>query len=89
VVEVGADLVDSDHDEPRLPGLEQPADGFDVLLWDVVVEVADERSTCIDRRLRALHDLIASTAVVYSWNARAARLRFLARRATDEVSAPR
>jgi uncharacterized RDD family membrane protein YckC len=28
---------------------------------------------------RALHDLIAGTAVVYSWNARAARLRFLAR----------
>ncbi|HKA04378.1 MAG TPA: RDD family protein [Acidimicrobiales bacterium] len=27
---------------------------------------------------RALHDLIAGTAVVYSWNARAARLRFLA-----------
>jgi uncharacterized RDD family membrane protein YckC len=35
----------------------------------------------IDRRRRALHDLIAGTAVVYSWNARAARLRFLARRA--------
>ena len=28
---------------------------------------------------RALHDLIAGTAVVYSWDARAARLRFLAR----------
>jgi uncharacterized RDD family membrane protein YckC len=27
---------------------------------------------------RALHDLVAGTAVVYSWNARAARLRFLA-----------
>jgi uncharacterized RDD family membrane protein YckC len=27
---------------------------------------------------RALHDLIAGTAVVYSWDARAARLRFLA-----------
>jgi uncharacterized RDD family membrane protein YckC len=27
---------------------------------------------------RALQDLIAGTAVVYSWNARAARLRFLA-----------
>ena len=26
---------------------------------------------------RALHDLIAGTAVVYSWDARAARLRFL------------
>jgi uncharacterized RDD family membrane protein YckC len=28
---------------------------------------------------RALHDLIAGTAVIYSWDARAARLRFLAR----------
>ena len=31
-----------------------------------------------DRR-RALHDVIASTAVVYSWDAQAARLRFLSR----------
>ncbi len=30
---------------------------------------------------RALHDLIAGTAVVYAWDARAARLRFLAREA--------
>ena len=29
---------------------------------------------------RALHDLIAGTAVIYAWDARAARLRFLARR---------
>ena len=36
----------------------------------------------IDRRRRGLHDLIAGTAVVYSWNARAARLRFLAKRST-------
>jgi uncharacterized RDD family membrane protein YckC len=28
---------------------------------------------------RALHDVIAGTAVIYSWNARAARLRFLSR----------
>ena len=34
----------------------------------------------LDRRRRALHDLIAGTAVVYAWNARAARLRFLAKR---------
>jgi len=32
-----------------------------------------------DRR-RALHDVIAGTAVVYSWDARAARVRFLTRR---------
>ncbi|HEY1278404.1 MAG TPA: RDD family protein [Acidimicrobiales bacterium] len=32
---------------------------------------------------RALHDLIAGTAVVYSWDARAARLRFLANAPTD------
>jgi uncharacterized RDD family membrane protein YckC len=30
---------------------------------------------------RALHDLIAGSAVIYSWDARAARLRFLAREA--------
>ena len=34
----------------------------------------------VNRQRRALHDLIAGTAVVYSWNARAARLRFLAKR---------
>jgi uncharacterized RDD family membrane protein YckC len=32
----------------------------------------------VDRR--ALHDLIAGSAVVYAWDARAARVRFLARR---------
>lgn len=31
----------------------------------------------LTRDRRALHDLIAGSAVVYSWNARAARLRFL------------
>jgi uncharacterized RDD family membrane protein YckC len=31
-----------------------------------------------DRR-RALHDVIAGTAVIYSWDARAARLRFLSK----------
>ena len=34
----------------------------------------------IRRDRRALHDLIASTAVVYAWDARAARLRFLLKR---------
>jgi len=43
----------------------------------------------IDRRHRALHDLLAGTAVVYSWDARAARLRFLAKRGTDESPTPR
>jgi len=33
----------------------------------------------VHRQRRALHDLIAGTAVVYSWDARAARLRWLAR----------
>jgi uncharacterized RDD family membrane protein YckC len=33
----------------------------------------------LNRDRRALHDLIAGTAVVYDWDARAARLRFLAR----------
>ena len=32
-----------------------------------------------DRR-RALHDVIAGTAVIYSWDARAARVRFLSRK---------
>jgi uncharacterized RDD family membrane protein YckC len=32
------------------------------------------------RDRRALHDLIADTAVVYAWDARAARLRFLLKR---------
>jgi uncharacterized RDD family membrane protein YckC len=31
-----------------------------------------------DRR-RALHDVIAGTTVIYCWDARAARLRFLSR----------
>ena len=31
-----------------------------------------------DRR-RALHDVIAGTAIIYSWDARAARVRFLSR----------
>jgi uncharacterized RDD family membrane protein YckC len=34
----------------------------------------------LKRDRRALHDLLAGTAVVYAWDARAARLRFLARR---------
>lgn len=34
----------------------------------------------VRRDRRALHDLIASTAVVYAWDARAARLRFLLKR---------
>jgi len=33
----------------------------------------------VQRERRALHDLIAGTAVIYAWDARAARLRFLAR----------
>jgi uncharacterized RDD family membrane protein YckC len=38
---------------------------------------------------RALHDLIAGSAVVYSWDARAAQLRFLARQADfPEVARP-
>ncbi len=35
----------------------------------------------IQREHRALYDLITGTAVVYAWDARAARLRFLARQA--------
>jgi len=36
------------------------------------------------RDRRALQDLIAGTAVVYAWDARAARLRFLARQPTGQ-----
>jgi uncharacterized RDD family membrane protein YckC len=32
----------------------------------------------VERERRALHDVIAGTVVVYAWDARAARLRFLA-----------
>jgi uncharacterized RDD family membrane protein YckC len=39
------------------------------------------------RHRRALHDRIAGTAVVYAWDARAARLRFLARQRTTEEHA--
>jgi uncharacterized RDD family membrane protein YckC len=35
----------------------------------------------VRRDHRALHDLIAGTVVIYAWDARAARLRFLARQA--------
>ena len=41
----------------------------------------------VQRERRALHDLIAGTAVVYSWDARAARLRFLARAAETAPAA--
>ena len=40
------------------------------------------------RHHRALHDRIAGTAVVYSWDARAARLRFLARQSDDGGERP-
>ena len=33
----------------------------------------------LGNRQQALHDVIAGTAVIYSWDARAARLRFLSR----------
>jgi uncharacterized RDD family membrane protein YckC len=39
----------------------------------------------VQREHRALHDLIAGSCVVYAWDARAARLRFLARDAETSV----
>ena len=39
----------------------------------------------VQREHRALHDLIAGTAVIYSWDARAAHLRFLARQAAGAI----
>jgi uncharacterized RDD family membrane protein YckC len=38
-------------------------------------------SILVQREHRAVYDLIAGTAVVYAWDARAAKLRFLARQA--------
>lgn len=35
----------------------------------------------VQREHRALHDLIAGSCVIYAWDARAARLGFLAREA--------
>jgi phage shock protein PspC (stress-responsive transcriptional regulator) len=43
----------------------------------------------VGREHRALHDVIAGTAVVYGWDARAARLRFLAREAEPGAGAGR
>jgi uncharacterized RDD family membrane protein YckC len=37
---------------------------------------------------RALHDLVGRTSVVYGWDARAARLRFLVREETTPVPEP-
>lgn len=42
----------------------------------------------LNRDRRALHDLIAGTCVVYSWNARAARLRFLAKSRPEAAATP-
>lgn len=42
----------------------------------------------VGRERRALHDVIAGTAVVYAWDARAARLRFLARQHVGEAPRP-
>jgi uncharacterized RDD family membrane protein YckC len=40
----------------------------------------------VQREHRALYDLIAGTAVVYAWDARAARFRYLARQAPPVVA---
>ena len=42
----------------------------------------------LGRRRRALQDVIAGTIVIYSWDARAARLRFLSRTTTSADGAP-
>lgn len=43
----------------------------------------------VQREHRALYDLIAGTAVVYAWDARAARLRFLAHHAEPIATLPK
>jgi uncharacterized RDD family membrane protein YckC len=42
----------------------------------------------LGRQRRALHDVIAGTVVLYSWDARAARLRFLSRTTTSPEGEP-
>jgi uncharacterized RDD family membrane protein YckC len=42
----------------------------------------------VQRDRRALHDLIAGTVVIYDWDARAARLRFLARESRTDPADP-
>ena len=42
-------------------------------------EVRQTSDLDIQAGARALHDVIAGTAVIYSWDARTARLRFLSR----------
>jgi uncharacterized RDD family membrane protein YckC len=65
-------------------------DGSDVNGWHAVIRVLAFPFSFVlfgigfilivlNRDRRALHDFVAGTTVVYSWNARAARLRFLAR----------
>jgi uncharacterized RDD family membrane protein YckC len=44
-------------------------------------------SILVQREHRAVYDLIAGTAVVYAWDARAAKLRFLARQAEPTAGA--
>ena len=67
------------------------ADGGDLGAWHAVLRVLALPLSflllgfgfvliVLRRDRRALHDLIAGSAVVYAWDARAARLRFLARR---------
>ena len=66
-------------------------DGGDVNAWHAVLRVIvfplsflvfglGFLMIVVSRRQRALHDFIAGTEVVYAWNARAARLRFLSKR---------
>lgn len=42
----------------------------------------------LGRQRRALHDVLAGTAVIYTWDARAAQLRFLARDGARPASGP-
>lgn len=57
------------------PAEHLPFDHFDVVLARPSTGPESQRLV----RHRALPDVIAGTAVIYSWDARAARLRFLSR----------
>ena len=52
----------------------------------LATDALDEVRILVQREHRALHDFIAGTVVIYAWDARAARLRFLAREPVPSAS---
>ena len=79
---VGLEVVTKDGRRRRLPA--GPLLRTLVLPLSLILLGIGILMILVNRNRRALHDLIAGTAVVYAWNARAARLRFLAKTAGDQ-----